>query len=353
MKILKYIPIAFLALFASCDSDLDKVTFEGDAVPSTLSAIASSYVLEEDKASEVAETFKWTAADYGYNASVTYSVEVDLAGEEFANKRVLASTIGDTEISVTQEELNQFILDLDTIYKIEPNTRASYEIRISSSIGTVVAPVYSNVFTTEITTYYVDPTPQYPENLYMVGADFGNWSWTDEGVVEMVPVHSTEGTFWAIKYLTASHGMKWSATKTWDDAFGTLDTNEGFTNDGDGNAIVDTDGLYMIYIDMPNSKITIQPAEVYGMGDCFGGWSMGTYPFIHSGDKMSITTTGAGEIRMYAAYPALGGDWWKMEFVFFDGKIAYRGKGDDQDRVQVAAGTTVTLDFNAGTATMQ
>lgn len=353
MKILKYIPIAFLALFASCDSDLDKVKFhEGDIVPSTLNAIASSYVLEEEKADEVAETFKWSASEFGYSASVTYSIEVDLAGEQFANKRVLASTIGETELSVTQAELNSFILGLDTIYNIDPGAVATYEIRISATIGTMVDPVYSNVVMAQITTYYMDPTPQYPTEMYMIGQDFGGWSWSDNGVAEMVPVHSTEGTFWAIRYFTAANGFKWCAVRDWNGDFFELDEKEGYTTN-DGNAFVPADGFYIVYMDMPNSKITIQPAEVYGMGDCFGGWNMGSYPFTHSGDKMTITTTGAGEIRMYAAYPAVGGDWWKMEFVFLDGKIAYRGKGDDQDRVQVAAGKTVTLDFNAGTATVQ
>ena len=31
----------------------------------------------------------------------------------------------------------------------------------------------------------------------------------------------------------------------------------------------------------------------------------------------------------------------------------HRGNGNDQDRVNVAAGKTVTLDFNKGTATVE
>jgi hypothetical protein len=42
-----------------------------------------------------------------------------------------------------------------------------------------------------------------------------------------------------------------------------------------------------------------------------------------------------------------------MEFIILDGKIEYRGTGGDQTRVPVAAGKTVTLDFNAGTGTIE
>ncbi|MPN40763.1 Outer membrane protein SusF [bioreactor metagenome] len=73
------------------------------------------------------------------------------------------------------------------------------------------------------------------------------------------------------------------------------------------------------------------------------------------GNKMKITTTASGELRLYAnsSGSTVGGDWWRMEFVILNGKIEYRGNGGDQDRVTVAAGKTVTLDFNAGTGTIQ
>ena len=75
--------------------------------------------------------------------------------------------------------------------------------------------------------------------------------------------------------------------------------------------------------------------------------------FTVEGNKVVGTTTGTGEIRLYADSSAATSDWWTREFVFFDGKIAYRGKGGDQDRVTVEAGKKVTLDFNAGTATVE
>lgn len=351
MKLLKYIiPVTLVSLFAfaSCDSDLDKVTYhEGDAKVGSLNTIASSYVLDDKKADDVAETFKWTESTFGYDAAIIYRLEVDLAGENFANKRVISSVNGKTEAVVTHKELNEVILGLDSIYDIPPRTEATYDIRISATIGDVVTPVYTNVVTTNITTYL-----SYPKNMYMIGKDFGNWNWGNAGVAEMVPVHSTDGVFWCIRYFTAANGFKWCEVKEWKGDFFELDSKEGYTTK-DGNAFVAADGFYIVYMDMPNKKITIKTAEVYGMGDTFGGWNTASYPFTASGKKMTITTTAAGELRMYAGYPAVGGDWWKMEFIILDGKIVYRAKGDDQERVNVTAGQKVTLDFNAGTGTIE
>lgn len=202
-----------------------------------------------------------------------------------------------------------------------------------------------------------------PETLYMVGTDFGNWDWASEDVVELVPVvynpawnvTTTEGQFWTIRYLTAGHGVKFNGNRAWDgQQFGSLAQNDGFTNDKDGNVVVAESGLYMIHIDMVNGILHLEPARVYGIGDCFGGWTEGMEDalFQHEGKKMKITVPNGGEIRMYAASEISTSDWWTREFVFFDGKIAYRGNAGDQDRVRVFKDKVVTLDFNAGTATV-
>lgn len=46
-------------------------------------------------------------------------------------------------------------------------------------------------------------------------------------------------------------------------------------------------------------------------------------------------------------------DWWQTEFNVFDGKILFRGKGNDQDAVKVAAGQTVKLNFKDNTGSIQ
>lgn len=209
--------------------------------------------------------------------------------------------------------------------------------------------------------------PSYPTELYMIGADFGNWGWGDPGIVEFTPVNGTEGAFWTIKYLTAEKPFKFSPVKAWGGDFGPnkFSSHEGVSAesaDEGANAVVTESGLYMIYIDLAADKMVVEAPKVYGIGSAFGAWAEGQYPFTldTGGHLMSITvpnsTTGTEHgLRMYATSSlAVGVDAWKMEFMIYDGKIEYRGNGGDQEpRVEVVAGEVVTLDFANNTGTIE
>lgn len=194
-----------------------------------------------------------------------------------------------------------------------------------------------------------------PEEMYIIGNDFGNWDWTSDAVVSMTPVYGHAGAFWAIRYMTTTTEFKFCAKKEWSGDFTGLATNTGFETPG--NNKVAADGMYMIYVDLENDAITVEPAKVYGMGDVYGGWDAAKAEnlFVLEGRTLTSTAPAAGNIRMYAAAPTgvEGVDWWQMEFNVFDGKIEYRGGGNDQAAVAVTAGQKVTLDFNAGTGSIQ
>ena len=189
-----------------------------------------------------------------------------------------------------------------------------------------------------------------PETMYIVGNDFGNWDWTSDGIVEMVPVHSHPGMFWAVRHMTTKTEFKFCAVKAWNGDFTGLGTNEGFTTPS--NNQVAADGLYTIIVDLAGDKVTVMPAEIYGMGDAFGSWDEGKYPFTNS-TTATATIAAAGNLRMYAKIPGNEGNWWQSEFNIYEGKIVYRATGGDQTAVPVEAGKTVTLDFNAGTGKIE
>ena len=202
---------------------------------------------------------------------------------------------------------------------------------------------------------YQGDAPSLPENMYMIGAAFGNWSWDDAGVVELTPVNGKPGQFWAIRYIEAGSPFKFCAKKEWSGDFTGLGEDSGYTVDG-GNCAVAENGVYMIYVDTDNKKLVVEPAKVHGIGGCWGGaWdsAMAGSLFEAKDGKLVGKTTSEGELRLYAESSAATSDWWTREFVILDGQIAYRGNGGDQERVNVPAGATITLDFNAGTGTIE
>ncbi len=199
--------------------------------------------------------------------------------------------------------------------------------------------------------------PAFPETMYMIGQDFGGWDWASDGIVSMNPVAGDgAGQFWAIRYVDAANGFKFCSKREWNGDFHSLTTNTGYTVK-DGNCFVPESGLYMIHIDLKREMIHMEPARVYGIGDCFGSWDAEKAEYLFAagedGKTVSATLAADGQIRMFAASGIANTDWWTREFIFFNGEIAYRGNGGDQERVNGTAGQVVTLDFNAGTATLQ
>ena len=201
---------------------------------------------------------------------------------------------------------------------------------------------------------FTGEAPNLPETMYIIGDGIGGWDWAGDYIVDMVPVNGKPGQFWAIRYIEAGKGFKFCDVKEWKGDFTGLGEDSGYTT-ADGNCFVAENGVYMIYVDTDNKKLCVEKAQVYGMGDCFGGWDakMASALFTEKDGKLVGKTAAEGEIRIYAESSIATSDWWTREFVFFDGKIAYRGNGGDQERVKVEAGKTVTLDFNAGTAVVE
>lgn len=193
-----------------------------------------------------------------------------------------------------------------------------------------------------------------PSEMYMIGDAIGGWDWAGDYIVSMTPVHSAEGAFWTIKPLEAGKPFKFCPVKDWNGDFTGLGEDSGYVV-ADGNCSVEADGIYMIYVDVKNKKLVVEPAAVYGIGDCFGGWDakMEAAKFAVEGQSLKVTVPADGNLRMYAETSAATTDWWTREFNVFDGKIEFRGNGDDQAAVAVTAGQVVTLNFADNTATIQ
>ena len=294
----------------------------------------------------------WTALDFGGQTptAVTYTVEMALKGTNFANAQTLGTT-SETSLTVSGDAYLAALEAIDSSIGLDKAT--DVDMRVTATVQGLTDTFTSNVATFNLT---IQAPPLFPDELYMNGDDFGGstWDWSSPTIVSMIPVNGTPGSFWCIKYFHAGTGFKWAPVKDWAGSDFGVTGNGPTYNIGGGNASVAEDGLYLVYIDMSANTITIEPAKVYGIGDCFGGWDSGV-PFTVSDSKASITTTGGGDVRMYAASsaPTATPDWWRMEFVILNGQIAYRGNGGDQDRVSVNAGQTVTLDFSNDTGTIQ
>ena len=233
-----------------------------------------------------------------------------------------------------------------------------------------VAGAYNITFTYgDKPTILIEEYKEFPDHVYMTGADFGNWFGDLTGVVELTPVlhnpawgANAEGQFWTVRYFKAGSGFKFNSAPEWNgNDFASLETNEGFTLNG-GNCEVDANGFYMVHIDFKRSILHIEPAKVRLVGDCTGlgtdSWNVEMVEaatnnvFVADGTTLKVTLPAGGNLRMYAASAISTSDPWTREFNIYDDKIVYRGNGGDQTAVPVKAEQVVTLDFNAGTGSI-
>lgn len=352
------IAFAFTALLGGCETDIEKMYVKptNQVLPPILTAEGfTDIVLDGTNIHLVPLVLKWSPSDFGTDVLVEYALEM-ATNSAFSDSYVV--TIGNnvTTKALSASDLSKWVINnFNGLDVNDLPVRVELMMRIVATIAlenpTVTIPpgkIYSNAIQVAVKPYNVPGS--YPTEMYMIGNDFGGWDWGSSGVAVMTPVHSFDGHFWCVRYITAGNGFKWCAQRAWSGDFFSLGEDLGFTT-SDGNAFVAEDGMYMVYMDMVNGRISVEPAKVWGMGPCFGGWDTATYPFSVEGKTMIATTVAADEIRIYASsnIAPVGNDWWKMEFVPINGVIEYRGAGNDQDRVRVAEGVKVVLDFNAGT----
>lgn len=192
-------------------------------------------------------------------------------------------------------------------------------------------------------------------DLFLTGSNYdwgGKW-------LQLVPFNKSEEDFWTIIYLHEGEQFKFAPQAGWDDDFGytgtTINDEAGanITSSSDGNLVVGKAGWYLLKVQNGSTKaLTVLQPNVYLIGDAAGEWNIAdshkfTVPTTEDGVFESPAFAADADLRMCVSVD--GFDWWQSEFMVFDGKIEYRGRGIDQNRVNVKAGQKVTLNFTAGT----
>lgn len=225
-------------------------------------------------------------------------------------------------------------------------------------------------FTASLTDFSeVEPLPDYVD-LFLVGSATA-YGWDNPGDNAEAIMHqcanSQDGLYWKILYLIGGEGFKVSAANWGDPNLGfdqvTEFDAEGVTvSSADGNMSVAESGMYVIAADLRTEgevKISVKPAEVYGIGVCFSddSWTGTTaFNYDEATKTFSYTTTApsteTNKLRMYAKVP-WNTDWWAAEFNIYDGKIEYRNTGGDQAGVDVQADQLITLHFDDNTGSIE
>ena len=108
----------------------------------------NAYKLSNDNKDLQAERFVWSAANYGGDVEITYTLYMDNTGGDFTNATVLGGTKAVTQISITQEALNAAALALGA----QPFSATSFDIKVVSEINGM-EPMESGIVTINVVPY--------------------------------------------------------------------------------------------------------------------------------------------------------------------------------------------------------
>lgn len=371
-------------LFASCsdDNDSNPILRSPKTFVLNTPALAENGVYDLANSSTIELTC--TQPDYGFPAVTRYTVQVGTE-EKMSDAQDMSTTFTSAKMDVDAAEL---AAQLTSTFLAKGKTETDFPmdipvyIRLKAQQITAAGDTIANTAITsnvvklnKVHLLFSLPPVTTPENLYITGA-FNGWSW--DSALSMTQVNGASNVFWHMVYIDGK-GIKFNSEKAWDGneaGFAKITVNPSSELgseiiDGDGNIASSKPGWYLMVVECGvdgrniTYNVTFNKPNVYLMGlvTAAGDWkeleeaALFTAPTTADGQFVSpafSTSVPGGAtsddqgVRAYVKVP--GFDWWKSEFIIYDGKIAYRANGGDQTpRVAGNAGQKLHLNFNKET----
>jgi starch-binding outer membrane protein SusE/F len=159
-------------VFSSCEKDEVKTVLTTGSAPSLQSSV-TSLVLLQANANNDAVKFTYTPATFGFDAAVTYVLQISKGGTSFAS----ASTteVGLSNTSPLEKSFKVVDFNRELLKIINYGTATPVEVRVKASVAAAAPASYSNVVTITATAYRDLITYTYP-NAINVAGNFQGWN---------------------------------------------------------------------------------------------------------------------------------------------------------------------------------
>ncbi len=371
---------ACLTFFWACETDISDhpVALTPDSfVLNTPAYVSGVYDLKNTES----VLLTTSQPDYGFTAATVYRVQIATALSQFnENKFTTLPTPHVTarmEVSAAEMAVALVgLLGIENEEEFPTDEIFPVFIRLSAELTDGSRQVLSNtVELPKVKSYFaLDPVTM-PEKMYLIG-NVTDWAW--DSATEMVPVWGAPGKFWAVQYLGKdaednNAEIKFNTVKDWNSppSFGmSADIDAAsiaLANiSGDDNIVIGNPGWYIVVVtteivgrDYVYHVQFLEP-DVYLFGPVAGGaWGpsdaqLFTIPDISLGADANFVSPAFidnGEIRACIILP--DEDWWHTEFIVFGTELAYRGTGEDQERVSGSIGQKLHINFTKRTGKVE
>lgn len=380
-----------LLAFSACESDRDSnpTLKEPDSFVLNVPPYAENNVY--DLANSTSLEFTCSQPDYGVPMGTTYAVQmclsdnfVDASEGVDANFVTLSTVYTSAKVQVDAIEMALALVDLWDATGEGDFPKEAIPLYFRFKANLTSAPTrgvcYSNVIKLpQVLGYKAEAPIALPETMYIIGAFEGSDNWANW--LPMISATETPGKFWKIQYFDNGSTMKFNMANSWEGHqvayYDGLVPDESKTfadvsgdDDGNGglNIKIGKGGWYTVVVTVKLAGTSLAytleffDASVYLTGDALtGAWgseddaykfavpTSPTEPFV------SPATVGGGSLRIFAKVPGI--DWWKSEFVVFDGEVKYRENGGELAAqgfaTNIGAGKKVKVNFITGEGSIE
>jgi hypothetical protein len=255
---------AALLMFSGCEERVfDPVVNPNGGLVLTNPEPGSNFVLMEDQASEVFANFTWTAADFGFDAAVTYTLEIDKAAGDFTGPLTLGitNTLGISDITV--EKVNTVLLSND----FPAGVASEVQVRVVATVSSNVAPIISDVVKINVTPY--DVVIDYPR-LQVPGSYQG---WAPEDSTTVIYSLRSDGIYEGFLWISGENQMyKFTDGPSWDTNWGD-DNNDGTLEPNGADIPLVEEGYYRFNVNINELTHSSVKTDWGLIGDATpGGW---------------------------------------------------------------------------------
>lgn len=246
---------SLVLVVSACEKDETKVTVTPSNSP-TLSLSRNTVVLEQANEAQPALTYTWTPVSSfawsntsnTYNPAVTYTLEIDKQGNNFAAPAsVNAGTASPSTVTVA--DLNAALNGLS----LAPRVATPLEVRLKANYA-ANAPLYSPVLPFTASAYKVCLPPN-SDVWGLVGPAADGWPGDPPATDAIMTYDCDTKTYKITRTLTAGE-FKFRKNRGWAINFGD-DGADGTLDSGGKNIAVATTGVYTVTLDLNTMKYTV------------------------------------------------------------------------------------------------
>ena len=233
--------------------------------------------------------FTWTRSFVGYVGDITYTLQYDSAGKNFASSRDYAVGLNRLNVTLTNFEMNETALN-EGVAGGTPG-RIEYRVRAVTAQGAVS---FSNTVNVLINTYIPILRFYMPGGYQSATGNGNNWDpGTAPELIRDIRPEAMNKLYYIYIYLPANAEFKVTQGRDWAINYGGTSNN---LISGGANFTVPTAGVYRVSIDRANMKYDIREGRMGFVGGATGaGWNPGasfpTYAMGHPEKNLFVGLT--------------------------------------------------------------